>query len=242
MTRLAEMGANRTGIASAAELAAEMVQGTQEFPPSAPGDEQEIARVRGAYTKEAEPLGSVPPPILEPVPEQTAGEEALMAELIDKLGARLAFERSGVRLYSALLSKFDVHGTFPGGPERDDLEHMRDEELEHFHLLSGAVEELGGDPTAVTPAADLQATMTRGILDVLVDPRTTFVQGLEAILLAELADNDSWYLLSMLATQMGKEDLATDFEEAEANEREHLTRVRTWLLAASGAIEASSAE
>jgi rubrerythrin len=233
-SRAVEIGANRTGIASAAALAAEMVQGTEEFPPSAPGDELEIARVRGVYTETAEPVGTVPPPV-ENV-EQTGVDEALLAELMDKLGARLAFERSGVRLYSALLSKFDVHGSFPNGPERAVLERMRDEELEHFQLLSATIEELGGDPTAVTPAADVQATMSRGILDVLVDPRTSFVQGLEAILLAELADNDSWTMLSTLAMNMGLDDIASDFEAAEAHERDHLVWVRSWLLAASGGV------
>lgn len=237
MNRTVETGINRTGIATAAELAAEMVEGTQEFPPSAPGDDQEIARVRGDYIENADPVGTIPPPLDQP---ENASEEAHLTEFIDKLGGRLAFERSGVRLYSALLSKFDAYGSFAGGPERVDLEHIRDEELQHFHMLSATVEELGGDPTAVTPEADVEATLSRGILDVLVDPRTTFVQGLQAILVAELADNDCWYLLSTLATQMGKDELAAVFAEAESHEREHLTNVRTWLLAASGAIATSS--
>jgi rubrerythrin len=236
MNRTVEIGSNRTGIATAADLAAEMVQGMNEFPPSAPGDDQEIARVRGDYIESAEPVGTVPPPLDQP---RNAGEEAQLAEFIDKLGARLAFERTGVRLYSALLSKFDAYGSFPGGPERLELERIRDEELEHFHLLSSIVEELGGDPTAMTPEADVQATMSRGILDVLVDPRTSFAQGLEAILVAELTDNDCWYLLSTLAARMGKDELATDFEEAENHERDHLTKVRGWLLAASGAVATS---
>jgi hypothetical protein len=45
-----------------------------------------------------------------------------MVLLVDKLGERLAFERSGTRLYETLLSKFDSYGPFEGGPERAELE------------------------------------------------------------------------------------------------------------------------
>jgi hypothetical protein len=45
-------------------------------------------------------------------------------QLIDRLGARLAFERSGVRLYEALLSKLDASGIFDGGPSREDIERI----------------------------------------------------------------------------------------------------------------------
>jgi rubrerythrin len=233
MNRQVELGPNKTGIATATELAAQMVQGTTEFLPSSPGDDQEIARVRGEYSERVEPLGSIPPPAMEAGTAQLVGEQALMSAFMDKLGARLAFERTGVRLYSALLSKFDTYGSFGGGPERSEIEHIRDEELEHFHTLSASIESLGGDPTAVTPGADVQATLSKGIMEVLVDPRTTLVQGLEAVLLAELADNDCWTTLSTLAEQLGQDDLAVDFEEAETHEREHLELVRSWLAAAT---------
>jgi rubrerythrin len=230
-----EVGANKTGIGTSQSLAAEMVRGTEEFGPSSEGTELEFAAVRSTYSEQSEPLGSVPPPAMETEGESPESD-VMLAQLLDKLGARLAFERSGVRLYSALISKFDAYGGFLGGPERADLENIRDEELEHFHTLSAAIEELGGDPTAITPGADLQATMSKGIMDVLVDPRTTFVQGLEAALLAELADNDCWTLLAQLAEQVGDEDLAADCEEAEAHEREHLARVRGWIAVASGVV------
>src|SRR5688572_7595296 len=109
MNRQVEVGPNKTGIASSADLAAQMVQGTEEFLPSSPGDDQEIARVRRDYSEESAPVGSVPPPSM-PSEARTPGEQALFDQFMDKLGARLAFERSGVRLYSALLSKFEIHG------------------------------------------------------------------------------------------------------------------------------------
>ena len=37
---------------------------------------------------------------------------------IDKLGERAAFERTGTRLYQGALAKFDVLGSWDGGPTR----------------------------------------------------------------------------------------------------------------------------
>jgi hypothetical protein len=48
-------------------------------------------------------------------------------------------------------------------------------------MLKSIIERHGGDPTAVTPSMDLQATASRGVMQVIVDPRTTLLQSLEAI-------------------------------------------------------------
>jgi len=121
MTTQAQLGMNRTGISSSGELSAEMVEGTREFPPSSPGDEREILRVREDYAKDAEPIGSVPPPtrlkgMMKTAKQGMLGENP--TQFIDKISERIAFERTGVRLYEALLLKLDAYGTFAGGPQR----------------------------------------------------------------------------------------------------------------------------
>lgn len=233
----AEIGINRTGIATSPNLSEEMLEGMQEFPPDREGDERVIARAREEWAKDAEPLGTVPPPT-------TLGDLATTAvrglrgarptQFMDKLGERLAFERTGVRLYEALLSKYEAFGGFDGGPEASDLENIMREEYQHFQLLAEAVLKVGGDPTVITPSADLHATMTRGVLDVVVDPRTTFAQCLEAALMVELADNDAWEALTELATENGEEELAERFSAALAEEAVHLENVRAWIAAAQG--------
>ena len=62
MTQQATLGTNRTGIAAAPQRSQEMRTGMEEFPPTSEGSAQDIARVRIAYAKEAEPLGSMPLP------------------------------------------------------------------------------------------------------------------------------------------------------------------------------------
>jgi rubrerythrin len=237
MSQSATLGTNRTGIAAAPQRSQEMLTGMDEFPPTSRGSSHDIAQVRIAYAQLAEPLGSVPPPANLKGTVQTA-VKAMMGEkptlLMDKLGERLAFERAGTRLYEALVSKHDAFGSFAGVPSRDNLEHVRQEEYRHFTMLQSAIEQLGGDPTAVTPSANLHATAAHGINQVIVDPRTTLLQSLEAILIAELADNACWEALIELAQGAGEDALVQQFQEALRNEQDHLAKVQAWLAAGQG--------
>jgi rubrerythrin len=228
---------NRTGIALAPRLASEMIAGTKKFPPSSKGDERGVSRMRVRYAQEAEPVGSVPPPVgvraaLKSVVKAVAGRRP--TTMLDKLGERLAFERSGVRLYEALLSKHQAYGSFDGGPTLGDLKHIREDELRHFEMLRAAIQALGGDPTAVTPSANVQSTASKGIEAVLVDPRTDLLQCLEQILVAELADNECWEGLVELARLAGDERLAKKMSEALEEEQEHLRNVRKWVALGQG--------
>jgi rubrerythrin len=89
----------------------------------------------------------------------------------------------------------------------------------------------------MTPSADMHATLNKGVLEVLVDPRTKFAQCLEAILVTELVDNDGWEALTTLAEQAGQRELATRFQRAHAEEVGHLLNVRRWLAIAQGRVE-----
>lgn len=208
MNQNATPGTNRTGMAAAPQRTQEMLAGMEEFPPSSQGSAEDLAQVRISYAKAAEPLGSVPLPADVKGKGTSAAKAAKGAQpllLTDKLGERLAFERTGTRLYEALVSKHEAFGSFAGGPSREDLEQIQQEEFQHFTLLQSVIKQLGGDPTAVTPSADLHATAAHGIQMVIVDPRTTLLQSLEAILIAELADNACWEALIALAQQAGEE-------------------------------------
>ena len=218
MTQSPQQGDNRTGFHATGRRGEAMLEATREFLPSSPGTAQAIADVRVGYARAGETLGEAPPPTL----------------LLDKLGERLVFERAGARLYEALISKHDAYGSFSGGPEARDLLHILQEEYEHTDLLQQAIKDLGGDPTALTPSANLAANISVGLPQVLTDPRTNLLQSLEAILVAELADNECWSALEALARQAGHEDLAEECQQAIEHEREHLDSVRRWLAAGQG--------
>lgn len=234
--KISEKHINRTGIALSPKLSKEMIEGALETEPSMAGDESGIAEVREAYAKHADPVGSIPPPATLKGAAKTAmkaleGERASV--LLDKIGERMQFERTGTRLYEALLSKFDAAPAMPNGPTRARLEEIYAEEEQHFVMLREAMVQMGGDPTAVTPSADVAGVLSMGVPQVLLDARTTFPQSLEAILLAELADNDGWTLLIQLARELGQDELAHRFGVALAEEEEHLRDVRAWVTAAT---------
>ena len=231
-----QIGENRTARSEHPEMYEEMEAGPAEFPPTSLGDATAVSKVRIEYAKESGPIGHVPAPASgEKIDEATT-------ELVDKLGERLAFERAGTRLYDALISKHDAFGTFKGGPSRKDLEAIRRDEHDHFLMLKKVIEELGGDPAAVTPSACVAATAGRGLGDVCTDPRTTLLQCLEAILIAELTDNDAWETLIGVARRAGQRKLERGFLAALETEREHLARVREWVQGGHGIVVGEVAE
>jgi rubrerythrin len=238
MKASATVGGNRTGISRSPELAAKMIEAPAEFPPSSRGNAAAFAAMRVEYAGAGEPVGSMPAPSSVTQAAVTgiralAGGHPML--FLDKLGERLAFERTGTRLYEALIGKADApDARFKGGPGREDLVLIRDQEVAHLHLLEDVIRRLGGDPTVVTPSANLQATASQGIPAVLADPRTTLRECLDAILVAELADNDGWTALVELAGNAGDEEAVSGFTRALAEERDHLEKVRTWLAAAQG--------
>ena len=219
-------GANHTGLAVHPDQLEAMIHGAREFPPTSSSDPKAIAELRIAYARAGEPHATMP---------ATPGVSADRLPLLDKLGARLQFERTGTRLYDALISKLDAYGTFEGGPSRAQLLEIREQEHGHALLVQEAIRSLGGDPTAVTPCASLQATASKGIGDVLVDPRTNLIDCLEIILIAELADQESWAALARVAEPIGDADLTAKITQALQTELEHLTKVRGWIEAATKA-------
>jgi rubrerythrin len=229
-----DLGMNRTGLSAAPALSKQMIHSSHDglkTPTPASADAREL---RLAYAREAPPVGSVPPPmslkgVATTALEALSGDKASV--LIDKLSERLAFERMGVRLYDAALRKFDAKGPLAGGPAREELEEIHEDEQRHLALVKEAIETMGGDPTVQTPSADLEGVASLGLVQILTDPRTDLRESLQALLHAEAADRDGWELLITLAEGFEQKKLAAAFEEALRTEETHLIRVRGWVTA-----------
>jgi hypothetical protein len=224
---------NRTGIMTNPELSAELIRGAKNTKPTSASDRQQMATTREEYLNKKSPIGSAPVVVNG---SEATGEEELSAEadrmsvLLDKLGERLAFERQGTRLYEAFLQKLEnTPVEYASGPSPEDLHHICDEELEHFKLLQKAISGIGGDATVQTPSADIAGVLSHGVVQIVSDPRTTIPQTLQAVLNAELADNDGWQMLKELAGKLGNSALEKQCEKAFREEQEHLENVRTWL-------------
>jgi len=227
-----DLGTNRTGAQASPIDSKKTAEGALGTPLVDEGGPIELSLERGSWATDAEPVGSMPPPAsikgaVKTTIDMVKGHHATV--FLDKLGERLAFERTGVRLYEALLVKLDAADLHEGGPTRVEVERIRDDELRHFGELKASMESLGGDPTAMTPCADVVGVASEGVVKVLTDPRTTLSQCLDALLMVELMDNDAWVLLANLADGFGQKDMADRFRVALADEEEHLMLVRGWV-------------
>jgi rubrerythrin len=227
-----DVGLNRTGIGTSPVHSSEMIEGVEKYQPTALGSEEELFEYRLQFSRAAGPLGTIPPPTRPKGLAKTAvqlfkGHKATV--LIDKLGERLAFERSGARLYDALLVKAQAGKLDEGSLRIEYLREIREDEVRHFRMVWEALEKLGADPTVMTPCADVVGTAALGWIQVVSDPRTTLTQALDVILFAELGDNDGWRTLISLTEGMGMDEMAEGFRQALAEEDDHLRKVRGWL-------------
>lgn len=243
-TPSAKLGMNRTGLQMAPLHGSSMVDYATDMGRETPRDHGEFEQVHRTYVEEADTVGSVPAPGTFSGMVQ-AGSAKLMGmrpeSLVDKLGERLAFERGGTRLYDAMIMKVMTlqgqgngsgKGNMQASGSRVDLaslQRIRMEEQAHMNLVKEALEELGADPTAMTPCADVVGVTSMGLIQTISDPRTTIAQSLNALLSAELTDHAGWELLMEVAEELGHDEMAVRFSVAATAEAEHMMLVKEWL-------------
>lgn len=228
------IGPNKTGLGVTPRMSNEMLDNQDdEFKPLAQADDdpfpnQTYEEIRQEYFRESDPIGSMPPlTTLKGV--AIAGFQKLTRRqpeiLLDKLGERLAFERTGVRLYESFIAKCE---TVMPESEISFLRDIHSEEIRHFEIINDVIKRLGADPTAITPCADVSAVATGGLINVINDPRTSIAQSTLALLIAELTDNDGWDLLIHLTSEAGLSDVTAQFKMAKEVEDRHLIEIRNW--------------
>jgi rubrerythrin len=223
------MGRNRTGMAAAPRQSSRQKTNEGASPDTAG---EALARLRAEASLESDTVGTVPPPASLKGMAKTALEMGMGRDpkaFLDKLGERLAFERTGTRLYDALLAKHASGDSPVGSADAMTLQTFRDQERRHFDLLWESLVALGADPTCETPAADLAGVKSKGVVAVATDPRVTFCQALDALMIAEMTDNEGWRQLIDLADGMGQSGMVERFQAAMAEEEIHLETVRRWL-------------
>ncbi len=235
MEKSTQIGGNRTGISLSPQDTREMIEGAEQYSPEAGDGNAAFAEIGEQYIRPDASVGSMPVPgsikgNIKAMANKLAGRNAEV--FLNKLGERLAYERSGVRLYESFIRKCEaLNGSMTSLP-MDELWEIRNEEEEHFMLIQECIETLGADPTAQTPDANVSGVASEGIMKVLTDPRTSISQCLEALLTIELTDNAAWELLILLSQDMKLDDMTARFQEALSHEMSHAERVRAWYTAA----------
>ncbi|HLM71085.1 MAG TPA: ferritin-like domain-containing protein [Polyangiaceae bacterium] len=232
MKSATDLGMNRTGISFSPLHSKELIEGAANAEPSSMGDESNLIALRAQYIKDSDPVGTVPPPATlkgaaATVVNMIKGQK--LSVLLDKLGERLAFERTGSRLYETVIGKALTEGSWEGGPSIEELKQIHDDELRHVAMLTEIIVGLGADPTAMTPSADIMGVASMGIIQVCADPRASLAQTLNVMLTTELTDNDGYTVLILLAESLGQQELAEKLRTARSQEDMHLQKVRLWV-------------
>lgn len=223
-------GDNRTGGKLVMEETMKTAEGALRLTSPSQGDATSIAENRIRYMEESDYVGTLPKPSSLKGMISSMREKVMQGDhmFLDKLGERLAFERTGTRLYEALISKHQASAK-ENFPDLSVLQQFCSEERSHFELCAQVMEELGADATAVTPSADVAGVAAFGWMQVVTDPRITFQQSLEIMLQAELADNNCWENLIELADNLGLDTVVERFSKAKEQEDVHLTTIKQWV-------------
>ncbi len=230
MEKSTQMGTNRTGIDTSPFDSKSMMEGAEKFF-STGGSEHTMKAFKREFISDAGSLGSVPLPgtpkgLLKSTMKKISGHNPEV--FINKLGERLAFERSGVRIYESFIEKCKASSAASSVVDVNRLQEFCQQEGEHFQMVARCLKTIGADPTAQTPDADVAGVLAMGIIKVIGDPRTSVSQSLEAMLSIELTDHAAWDLLIKLANDSGMDDMAEEFSDALAQEEVHLRTIRQW--------------
>ena len=155
------------------------------------------------------------------------------AFVLDVLCGRLAFERTGVKLYDTVIHKIERQGEERYHAVLGPMRHIRDEEQEHATFLEETIRSLGGNPDELTSMKQLETEESMGIVSVIVDGHQRVIDLLHALLAAELADNAGWDVLVKLSSETGDRKAKAAFAKRLAEEAKHLLFIREAVIRAA---------
>src|ERR1700687_5150541 len=144
-------------------------------------------------------------------------------KVIGLLNERLAFERSAIELYDAVLEGLKPRGG-PYATVRTHLRRIREEEKAHEEWLVEQVRALGGDPTVESNGFHRVQGQGRRARDDLAGAHEP-ARLLHAPLDTEARDNAAWELRLELATRAQDEEACEAFAQRLHEEQEHLLMI-----------------
>ncbi|HET9753781.1 MAG TPA: ferritin-like domain-containing protein [Myxococcales bacterium] len=152
-----------------------------------------------------------------------------VSRVVDLLNERLAFERTGVRLYDTLLARLQVSAEPSLKALAGQVQEQRDEEKEHEEWLEEQIRALGGTAHGLSEHAVLAQAESEGV-ERVIRRDDSIPHDFHALLTAELADNAGWDLLVQIADEVGDSKAKKEFKKRLHEEEKHLLFVRKTLL------------
>jgi rubrerythrin len=146
--------------------------------------------------------------------------------VIDLLCERLAFERSGVKLYDRVIEALQGTTDAELHSLQATLEEHRAEEREHESWLEGQIRALGGETSLECDGARLASREAAGIEEVAAHDGGDLRHLFHALLAAEAMDETGWKLLVEVAEDAGDREARREFARRHSHEQEHLAFTR----------------
>ena len=131
--------------------------------------------------------------------EKLAAKNA--TKVIDLLNERLAFERSGVKLYDTLLGRLRATEDRTLKAFLGDVKEHREEEKEHEEWLEGQIRALGGDAHAPTERSVLVQAESEGVERVMRRD-DSILHDFHALLTAECIASRGLHLAGWVANRI----------------------------------------
>jgi bacterioferritin (cytochrome b1) len=155
------------------------------------------------------------------------------SRVLDLLSGRLAFERTGVKLYDTVIDKIERNPDARYHRLLDYLRHIRQEEKQHEEWLEAQIRSIGGTAHETTAMSQLESEESQGVINVIVDGHEEVTHLLHALLAAELSDNAGWDLLVKLADDAGDRASKLEFQRRLMDEVKHLAFIREAVIRAT---------
>jgi rubrerythrin len=147
------------------------------------------------------------------------GQSISNRKLLEFMSEFLAVEKGGIQLYTAAAKRStdpEIKGVY---------ENFLSQTENHARILTEAIEELGGDPSYMSPGAVAQEKLAKAMLSLEVPKELRELKDAELLLLAETKDHMDWEFLDKISSkveQSTRELLRGIVSQVEDEEDEHL--------------------
>lgn len=170
-------------------------------------------------------------PVVASLPSESQEKGYDSEVLANRLRQRLAFARTGIELYEALITRFErtLSSTSADVVSMDTLRRFREEQYQRMTLLEKILSGLGIDPSVPPSPAEDGLLAAMGLPRVIQEPKTTELQCLEAVQLVEFSDNTAWDNLQDLCLEMGLSTVIAHFSKPLSQGKIHQETLTDWI-------------
>lgn len=156
-------------------------------------------------------------------PEGTLDRQVFM----DRLSEFLEHERGGAKIYELGLEKVEDE------EQRERIQEFLDQTRRHEEILTGVIQELGGNPDQLSESAELDRQKSEALVEVDAEGEVGLLNFFQSLFIAELTCHMNWEFLSKCVRYCDDEEVRSVLDPhvsgIEDEEDEHVNWARKQL-------------